>query len=314
MCPLDGFSPDVIAELDALMRAKGSERLKTEGPVDVTGKPLSVADPRKTFLALSDAYLKGYGQAKAGEKVGEYATHQLITKNALRLLRNGEDVPADEGVVEKLIFESAGPDGNWKNMRLMMEGHFYGVNGSFACGNYLPKYFDRAERGAMEFFDNIQEDAKSNFVKYIGLLSAESDAVKNLAWALHYVQDLTAPHHVRNFPAYFTRHEHGDGFDTHVAFEKYANALFGACETRFDDAVRPEYEELSWRHLQCDDAETAASLAEHVYQKALSYADDRIKTPLKTEWEQVINHSLPLAIACTMLLLKVRKPVWMARQ
>jgi len=313
MCPTEGFSQDVIAKLDVLMRDKESRRLETAGPSDSANKSFSVADPSKTYSALSDAYLKGYSQAKANEKTGKYTTHQLITKNAFRLLNNGVDVSADDGVIENLIIESSGPDSHWKNMRLIMEGHFYGVNGSLACGNYIPKYFDRVEMDAMKLFDNVQEDAKSNFVKYRGFLSTEPDGVKNLGWALHYLQDLTAPHHVRNFPAYFTRYEHGNGFDTHVAFEKYANELFCACETRFDAAVRPEYEELSWRHLQCDDAETAASLAEHVYQKALSYADDRIKTPLKTEWEQVINHSLPLAIACTMLMLKAQWSVLTAQ-
>lgn len=303
------FPEDIASRIDLLMETqsvepppalpRGARALLGAAP----GKPSGGGDP-KAYEEISSLYLQGYRETRALKAKKGPTTHQLITKNALRILRDGGVKVSSPLKRSRLISLSSGPDKSLKNMKLMMEGHFFGDNGTGKKGNYFPKYLNHAALAACKIVDDVNENAKTNFVRYAGHFD-ERRKVRDLAWSVHYLQDMTAPHHVRNFPAYFTKRRKDEGFDTHMPFEHYANEIFTADEGQFDAQAKAEYLALLSAFPSLDGSSIAA-FAEHVQGTAVGFASDSIKREDRAEWAKVIKAAIPFAIACTMVFARAK--------
>ena len=145
------------------------------------------------------------------------STHCYITDRALGLLNVS---PADTALLLEYCKFPDDPKSDLQD--LIFEGHFFGDTKEGGKGNFLEnaapttmlilKYMKRATNGLDE---DIHEHALMNFVNHYNLAVGGSGSVTSLGVATHYLQDLTAPHHVGNYPAV--------PYVDHFFFEKYAN-------------------------------------------------------------------------------------------
>jgi len=304
------FPEDIASRIDTLMETQSVETpsgqpraaraLLGAAPVKAA---MNAGDP-KVYEEMSSLYLQGYRETRTLKTRKGPTTHQLITKNALRILRDEGAQVASPLKRARLVSLSSGPDKSLKNMKLMMEGHFFGDNGTGKKGNYFPKYLNHATIAACKIVDDVNENAKTNFVRYAGHFDKKRKT-RDLAWSLHYLQDMTAPHHVRNFPAYFTKRRKDEGFDTHMPFEHHANELFSKDEGQFDEAAKAEYLALLSAFPSLDESSIEA-FAEHVQGTAVNLASDSIKREDHAEWDKVIKAAIPFAIACTMVFARAK--------
>lgn len=147
------------------------------------------------------------------------STHCYITDRALGLLNVS---PADTALLLEYCKFPDDPKSDLQD--LIFEGHFFGDTKEGGKGNFLEnaapttmlilKYMKRATNGLDE---DIHEHALMNFVNHYNLAVGGSGSVTSLGVATHYLQDLTAPHHVGNYPAV--------PYVDHFFFEKYANQI-----------------------------------------------------------------------------------------
>ena len=183
-------------------------------------------------------------------------THEFITDRALDLIQH-QNVTTRK----KLKVSCVAPDRNKKMNELVFEGHFYGKTRGNARGNFLQKCFSPEILATISWLDDIEETAVSNFSRhYKGAFRNGSVDLTCLGWAAHYIQDLTAPHHVGNLAVFFELFF--EKTMSHYAFEKYAkkkvyehpkafqgkaSVIFDEIKTSFQPGKPEEFAKLIYR-------------------------------------------------------------------
>jgi len=252
---------------------------------------VGIDDIYKISMTLTQLYLELQSNK---ETRGSENTHKLITSNAFGLIGYRGDKKKMESVIES----SAGPDRHPKTIALMMEGHFYGEVKTGVYGNYLPRIFDDLFLRFIDRLNDIDETAKKNFIKYYNAYNSPRRNLESLGWALHYIQDLTEPHHAGNYAMFFSFYT--DGFDTHYAFEKKARSMINDDREFFTERAKTLLPGLEREFI----AGGIHSFSDVIYQKTRPFINDNIKGNDKSAWAEVIKDALPLAIAATAIVLK----------
>jgi len=247
---------------------------------------------------LSSKYVKyclSLNREKAFVKLAP--THSVITKFALMLTgKNPED-----GSYRELIDSCTGPDRHIKSIAIMMEGHFFGSIGWNKTGNYMKRVFSSDLLKLIDNFNDIDETAVTNYCMHMEKYT-ESFKPESLGWALHYLQDITAPHHAGNYAVFFSKHT--DGFDTHHGFEKKARLMINDSRNmeRYINTARELLPVICSEFKQL----TSQEFAEYIYSESAKNIDDSIRSKNPEKWVPVIEKALPLAIASTAAVLKNR--------
>lgn len=167
-------------------------------------------------------------------------THQFITDQASALLALRSDA------VAALHATCTYPDEPKSDMSdLIFEGHFYGKTGSGNPGNFIDDAYPPKAISAMTFIkkvrfgadENIHEHAVMNFTKHFNRVLQDPGRDQKLFYlgvSAHYLQDLTAPHHAGNYPAF--------PYVDHYFFEQFASRyVYG--DPRFKIS-RPAYKKF----------------------------------------------------------------------
>lgn len=278
---------------------------KAHSEIERIIKSIEADDTRAyNIAALSLAYTGFYRDLKKElAKSGLINTHSMITRLAIQMLKEENiDLPqhSTEEWQNKLIDKSTGPDEHVKTMALMMEGHFFGLvkEEPPRFGNYLERVFGKKTLSFIDHFDDIDENALTNFRRYYTEYR-ETGSTGKLAWALHYLQDITAPHHAGNYAMFFSKKT--DGFDTHHGFEKKARKMINnetLCRQYISDAA------VIYRNIKENfSSENPGKFASFIHGESVKNITPDIKVKEQKRWEPVINRALPLAIAATAAVL-----------
>lgn len=311
---------DVLTEEEARSLAKARERFKRlkenldkEVPkVDkadfarsVSKRNLDLMLPKmwgdvEKFWALVREANKLYAAVKKGMDQ-KSSTHEFITAKALDLV--GVIDPAVRKSLQKACM---GPDRETDLKRLVFEGHFYGKVGGRRNGNFLERVFGDPATGLLGLVDrlvnDIDETAMSNLTKYYTHATEGSIKLKELGWAAHYIQDLTAPHHAGNMAIGFETIT--DNCETHFPFEKYANAHVYENETAFQAKAQQVYADLR----KTFDPGRPEVMAKKVHRLAVPNVR-RVLAWDESDWKQAVHDAIPLAIGATAVLLEPLKPM-----
>jgi hypothetical protein len=244
------------------------------------------------FWALITEANKLYAVKKSMEQSG--STHEFITLQALVLL--GINDPTARKQLQKACMA---PDREKDLNRLAFEGHFYGKVAGRRYGNFLERVFGDLATGFLGFVDrhvnDIYETALSNFMKYY-IHATEGDIkLKELGWAAHYIQDLSAPHHAGNMAIGFEIIT--DNSETHFPFEKFAKGYVYDHPTAFMAKAIGVYDELK-DELNPDDP---VQIAKEVHRRAVPNIP-KVQTLDDSAWKQAIDEAIPLAIGATALI------------
>jgi hypothetical protein len=254
----------------------------------------------KKFWALITEANRLYAAVKKGmDESG--STHEFITLQALVLL--GIDDPTARKKLQKAC---TAPDREKELNRLAFEGHFYGKVGGRRNGNFFERIFGDPGTGLLGFIDrhvdDIDETALSNFMKYY-IHAKEGDIkLKELGWAAHYIQDITAPHHAGNMAIGFEIIT--DDCETHFQFEKYAKAYVYANPTAFMAKAKGVYDELT-DELNPDDP---VRIAKEVHRRAVPNIP-KVQILDDSAWKEAIDEAIPLAIGATAFIFEPLKQV-----
>jgi hypothetical protein len=250
----------------------------------------SLDAPTRRFEAASELYLAGYRNLSLRKAL---STHELITQAGQRLAGPAHGPPARD-----VVSASTGPDEQRAGWRLFFEGHFYGPTPEGGLGNYMSWVFAKPLRSLMAGIDDIEEHAHGNFLRQARLAAQSPTEATPHGWALHYLQDLTAPHHVRNFPIFLPRP--GYALDTHHAFEKRANGRFSDVPDRYDVPAKTPLAALRMKGFDLRSEAGREAFVDWVHEAALTIADgDWIHAGESTAWDPKIDAALALAVAAT---------------
>lgn len=149
-------------------------------------------------------------------------THRYITQEAIKLIRL-----EDPGISGELMNYCTFPDEFGSDMNdLMYEGHFYGKIGGGRYGNFILKEYPKPVVSLMDQYkkatqgtdERIDEHAVCNFGEHVRkhlMIGSGGSGPFHLGVAAHYLQDLTAPHHAGNYPAF--------PYIDHYMFEHFAS-------------------------------------------------------------------------------------------
>jgi hypothetical protein len=214
------------------------------------------------------------------------STHEDITRIAIEVLIAEKLANIDKTTTDWLIEASNDPD---EKPTDLWAGHFYGEIPDGKMGSYLSFRFAGQELNAMNNFEMWYDDVLEHATKH--QLQEKAVAAGS---ALHYMQDMTAPHHFHNLPAKLSDLMYG--WDTHSAFEKRAKELIISRDYR--EAALIEYKALPEFDLPED-------FGRVIHERALKIAPDFRKLEDSKEWDAIIDQLLPLAIGGTMRLLEV---------
>jgi hypothetical protein len=255
---------------------------------------------------------------------GRYSTHKFITQEALKL--TGLTDPA---VTSRILEYCVFPDKTDSDLAdLIYEGHFYGKTQSGKTGNFIVTMFPKAVN-VLEIYkklhkgpdEDIHEHAVSNFRDNLrNALGSEEKKYYYLGIAAHYVQDLTAPHHVGNYPAV--------PYVDHYLFEKFASVYvhshpeFSITKAGYEDHKTrntlnkddPEgfcegiYEQSS-KYIGCIASELhSKSIGSKDYATMLDKMIDEYASPVKSDvhlnWKEAVNGAVPIAVYATANLLE----------
>ena len=307
---------DVMTEEEAEAYMEGGEKIrrlseklkreitkldKTDFARSATSKSLGFISPNLTndlvkFKSLINEANKLYSNIKKGmDKSG--STHEFITSQAIELL--GLD---DSKASETLKKACTAPDRE-KNLRsLVFEGHFYGNVGGGRNGNFLEKVFGDLAKGLMVFIDryvnDIDETALSNFGKYYTIATASDILLKELGWAAHYLQDLTAPHHAGNMAIGFETLT--DNCETHFPFEKFAKVYVYGNWVKPPD-FKAKAQEIYNEFRRTFTGKPPELFAEEVQKRAVPNVT-KVQIWDKSAWTEAIHNAIPLAIGATAFL------------
>jgi len=250
------------------------------------------------FYSLSSGYAKSYLQLNDKlDKSDLLGTHMLITEQAFKLA----GTQADEEKKKFVIDSSTGPDKHLKTIAIFMEGHFYGDIGDGKTGNFLQRVFEKRFLKFIDRLNDIDETAITNSGKYFKKYGGKPKRLESFAWALHYLQDLTAPHHAGNYAIFFSNFT--DGFDTHFPFEKKARQMINANPSSFNKKAEALLKQLE-PQFDPNDKKGFENFCGIVHGMSLKNIDGRIRGGDEAKWAEVINDALPLAIAATAAVLK----------
>lgn len=245
-------------------------------------------------IALAAGFLEHYRNAKeAGRKTGEVETHEFITARAFDLVG-----VIDGAFRDDVIRHSMDPDRELDLLAIAAEGHFYGpidAAGS-AYGNYMQRVYLPEVLDKIEAVHDIYENALTNFQAHYESCSAGPADAATLGIALHYLQDMTAPHHAGNYALFFSRYT--DHFDTHLAFEKYARQLVN----RHPDRFTADAADLRTGFAQRFDELGPREFAREINRMIHPFFP-MIKKKDRTAWGDVIDAAVPIAIAASAVVL-----------
>lgn len=251
------------------------------------------------FWAIVQEANKLYAAVKKGMDQRS-STHEFVTNKALDLLG-----VTDPGLRSSLQKACMGPDRETDLKRLVFEGHFYGKVGGRRNGNFLERVFGDPASGLLSLVDrlvnDIDETALSNLTKYYAGAMKRGIQLKELGWAAHYIQDLTAPHHAGNIAIGFETIT--DNCETHFPFEKYANWYVYQNETAFQAKAQQVYTEFR----KTFDPRHPEDLAKEVHRRAVPNVQ-RVLAWKESDWKQAIHDAIPLAIGATAVLFEPLKP------
>jgi hypothetical protein len=217
------------------------------------------------------------------------STHEFITEKALELLGK-----SNQTLLKELKAACVQPDTNKDMYRLAFEGHFYGKVRGGKYGNFLQNCFNNQTLMLIDLIDDIDETALGNFQTYYNKAFDKGDVnLKTLGWAAHYLQDLTAPHHVGNMAIFFEVFT--DNSASHYAFEKYANIYVYDNQTAFQKKAGDFLKQLK----PLFKPGKPEKFAKEVYNRAtknIAGIEDM------SGWDAVINNAIPLAIGATAVI------------
>gem|GEM_PF-1558074 len=211
---------------------------------------------------LSNIVHRSYGRLKGAIET-RVNTHRYITREAIKLTGL-----ADRGISGALVEYCTFPDEPRSDMNdLMYEGHFYGKIGGGKYGNFILKEYpgkvvsmmDRYKKATNGPEERIDEHAVSNFGENIRKYLSSGADVFHLGVAAHYLQDLTAPHHAGNYPAF--------PYIDHYIFEQFASSyVHGSPGFTVSDS---EYE--SFRKGHEIDLSTPEEYAKTIHREATAF-------------------------------------------
>jgi hypothetical protein len=235
------------------------------------------------------AALKGLMDEKA-------TTHEFITAEAL------SQVDIQDKIFHHALLESCmEPDKDKKLWELAYEGHFFGKVNGRKFGNFFPRVFHGSMLWFLDHLNDINETALSNYCKNFAKALGDRSNIEILGCACHYLQDLTAPHHVGNMAIFFEMMT--DNTNTHYVFEKFARDFVYKKENknRFVNPAKIIFNELkqSFNPLKSD----PEKFAKAVYNIAASNVA-KVKVNDRNLWTEAICDAIPLAIGATAVILE----------
>ncbi|MFC1883319.1 hypothetical protein ACFL2O_00980 [Thermodesulfobacteriota bacterium] len=222
-------------------------------------------------------------------------THEFITKGALNLLKID-----DPGIWGELKPACMAPDREKKMWELAYEGHFFGKVRSGKFGNFMERVFGKYFLSVIDRVNDIDETAVSNFSKYYKQALDGNIGFKELGCAGHYLQDLTAPHHVGNMAIFFEMLT--DNIGTHYIFEKYARKFVYDNPDSFTSKAKKAYEELKTDF----NPNQPKNFTKEVYNRASKNIPLVMNTDLNS-WDKAIKDAIPLAIGATAVVFEPLK-------
>jgi hypothetical protein len=202
-------------------------------------------------------------------------THGEITKYAISLLKSKEKNVENESY---LISSSNDPDEIPFDLWV---GHFYGSQSETKKGSYLSLYIG-----------GIELNALNNFVEWFNGVQITVDPIekaKDTGSTLHFIQDITAPHHFHNLPAITS--ENVFGWDTHREFEKRAHKLI-TDDNNYLKEASAIFDQLNFNG-------DPRAFAIDINNRALTIVPNKNVLKDETKWDAIINQLLPLAIAAS---------------
>ena len=228
----------------------------------------------------------------------KFSTHQFITEKAMDLLLIQD--AKTRGIFLKGCVR---PDEFLSDMfDLFQEGHFYGpINGQF--GNYITLYFGekvvpsllKIKTAIFQGEEDIHENALNNFNTHYRQYLTERD-LKEMAISVHFLQDMTAPHHIRNIPSFLPKRDK----DTHVQFERKAKTVLKNNPPKF---TIDEYNSFK-DQLTTTPQRNPKDFANQVREKAWPFAQ-RIEN--KDEWGNIVKGTIPIAVYATARVYETMK-------
>jgi len=242
---------------------------------------------------------KLYKHSKAKDDT-EFSTHEYITEKAMDLLSI-----QDEKVRKIFLKGCVKPDIVLSGMfDLFQEGHFYGpLSDNSGFGNYIRIYFGPKVLPVLinvkKFLggkdEDIYEEAISNFRTHYGQYLADRD-LKEMGISIHYIQDITAPHHIQNIPSFLPQ----DDKDTHVIFERKAKTFLKNNTINYDP-IRFNAFKIK---LKTTPQKYPKSFANEIRQLAWPHAQ-RIDDA--NQWDDIVKETIPIAVYATARVLETRK-------
>jgi hypothetical protein len=274
------------AQILALLRVPDVDPAALEKSVRGIGSPALANDLDRRFQEASRLYLEAYLEEKRGRN-----THQLITAAALRILGVDETAPEHQSLID----ESLGPDRTIATLRLMMEGHFHGAVPDGGTGNFLPAYFPGWLVAFLRRLDDVGETARSNFTDGFEKVDDAPGIARLHGFTVHYLQDVTAPHHAANIPSILPALR-GEP-DTHRQFEKRASKLFGDDPSAFDQSALGRLTEVRAQGFDLAGKDGREKLFDWTHGESMKNAGPGLHDP--ATWDARIGSALALAIAVT---------------
>ena len=255
----------------------------------------SIAKSHKIFSELIKKANEYYAALK-GLMDEKDTTHEFITAEALSQL-NIQDKIFSQALLESCM----DPDKDKKHWELAYEGHFYGKLNGQKFGNFFPRVFHGSMLWFLDHLNDIDETALSNFCKNYAKALADRSNTKILGCAAHYLQDLTAPHHVGNMAIFFEMMT--DNTNTHYVFEKFARNFVYKEENknRFANRAKIIFDELKLSfNPPISEPEKFAKV---VYNTAVANVS-KVKSNNGNLWTEAICDAIPLAIGATAVILE----------
>ncbi|NPU85935.1 MAG: hypothetical protein HPY65_15775 [Syntrophaceae bacterium] len=261
---------------------------------------------------------ESYEKFKRVLELGE-STHCWITRQALNL------VNVNPALSALLLEYCKYPDDPKSDMQdLIFEGHFYGETNTGAWGNFIENLptaavlvLEGLKKARNGLDEDIHEHALENFATNYDLAMSVNRNAGSLGIAAHYLQDLTAPHHVGNYPAV--------PYVDHYFFEKYANLyVYGSPQFVL---TKSEYD--TFKGSLNTDLSKPEAFATEIYNRAKAFVPF-IETDLHAEtagtnkyslmvdseidkynrnltigsrqWKEAVDKAIPLAVYATAYL------------
>lgn len=267
-----------------------------------------IDEHKNKLQTLSDYYIENYNNTPKAKSVHTNQTnHEMITEEALIIVNTKYQSTSDK----ELLFDGCtGPDKDIGAIMLVMEGHFYGSTSDSTNGNYLKKIMPAAVYFILShlpvFKDHMNESAFSNAKRYFSKFYSEKSQLEDLGWCLHFVQDMTAPHHAGNIPSIFPSLDDriNSGMDTHNEFEDFANELLDSNRKTYRQNAMPLLDDFHSMNLNLRNSNNFETFLKHLHAKAIVNVNDSLQTRDHDRWNDTITKALPLAIAASAFVLE----------